>query len=110
MPVPVFFVILTIICVLAFPSTLACWFINDWIHMGAFPRSAYMPLLFMTVSWICCLFAINKYLYAAAAIVVATFAWRLFPEPDIFKLILFILLWAAAARDVYLWKQKRQNG
>ena len=110
MPVPIFFVIFTIICALAFPATLAAWFINDWIHMGSFPRTAYLPLLFTTVSWICCLLAINRYLFAGAAIVVATLAWRLFPEPDIFKLIFFILLWAAAARDVYFWKQKRQNG
>ena len=110
MPVPIFFVIFTIICVLAFPATLAAWLINDWMHVGSFPRTAYMPLLFMIISWICCLLAINRYLYAGAAIVVVTLAWRLFPEPEIFKLVLFILLWGAAARDVYLWKLKRKHG
>ncbi len=110
MPLPIFFVIFTIICVLAFPTTLAAWLLNDWIHMGPFPRSAYSPLLFMTVSWICCLLAINRYLFTAAAIVVGALAWKLFPEPDMFNLVLFILLWGAASRDVYLWRQKIEKG
>lgn len=73
---PVFFAILTIICVLAFPVTLAAWLLNEWIHMGPFPHSAYAPLLFMTASWMCSLVAINRYFYIAATTVVMTLVWK----------------------------------
>ena len=85
---------------------MAAWYINDWIHMAPFPRSAYSPLLFTTLSWVCCFIAINRYLFAAAAIAVVFFAWSLLAEPNPILLTTFLLLWIAAARDVYIWKNK----